>query len=201
LFLKVKATGYRDLTPNHFVDKTIAVIAALGAGRYGVRQTNRLPRKIASMNLKKTLVKSAFFIHLAALPLFAGAAVTSQVVTTTAHHSQTSSIGQQVALWLQQHTARVNGRPVGDFDQIGDLTVTHSHQAASDGRARPQAPGDGPPTDLPLNAKPGDTFLVTSCSKGVSQTWSFVFVNNPSGGSWQLVEYKYNQKNCSAGGT
>ncbi|WP_155742307.1 hypothetical protein [Xanthomonas graminis] len=142
-------------------------------------------------------LKAALAVQLIALPFFASAAVSSQVVVTESTYSATSSETQQVVLWLQQHTARVNGRPVGDFNQIGDITVAHSRETASDGLAHLQSPGDPPPTDLPTHAQPGDTYSVSSCSKGVSQTWSFVFVNNSSGGFWKLADYKYNTKACS----
>ena len=105
-------------------------------------------------------------------------------------------------MWLSSYSDRVdqtilNGHLIGDFDQIGDITVTYSRETASDGRANPQAPRDMPPTPLPEGAKPGDTYEVSSCTRGVSQSWSFVFANNSYGGSWHLVDYKYNEKTCS----
>jgi hypothetical protein len=61
------------------------------------------------MNLRTALIKAAFAIQLVAVPLFAGAAVKSQVVTTTTSYAESSPEKHQVELWLQQHTARVNG--------------------------------------------------------------------------------------------
>ncbi|MCT8292041.1 hypothetical protein RMA73_14095 [Xanthomonas translucens pv. translucens] len=153
------------------------------------------------MNLRTALIKAAFAIQLVAVPLFAGAAVKSQVVTTTTSYAESSPEKHQVELWLQQHTARVNGHLIGEFGQIGDVTVTYSRETASDGRVHPQAPGDAPPTPLPSNGRPGDTYSVSSCTRGVSQSWSYVFVNNSNGGNWKLVDYKYNEKACSSGGT
>lgn len=152
------------------------------------------------MTVKMALFKAALVVQLAAVPFLAGAAVSSQFVVTTADYSAISSEKQTVTLWLQQHAQRVNGHLIGDFNQIGDITVTYSRETATDGRVTAQSPGDAPPTPLPSNGRPGDTYSVSSCSKGLSQTWTYTFVNNSNGGSWQLVSYTYNQKACGSSG-
>ncbi|MBB5876355.1 hypothetical protein [Xanthomonas sp. 3498] len=151
------------------------------------------------MNVAKNLWRVVFAVHLLAAQLFAGAATASPViVTTTTTYPDQSPEKQAVVAWLQQHAQYVNGHLIGEVDKLRDVTVTYTR--TTDGRVRPQAPGDAPPTPLPPG-QPGDTYSVSNCTGGVSQSWSYKFVSNSNGGGWVLVDYKYTKKACGSEGT
>ncbi|QDI04797.1 hypothetical protein E4A48_14845 [Xanthomonas cerealis pv. cerealis] len=154
------------------------------------------------MDMKKLVLRAVVVAQLIAAPFAVSAATTtSQTVVTTSTFAENSVERQSVVAWLQQHAAHVNGKLIGEFDQIGAVTVTTTREIAG-GRAYPQSPGDGPPVPLPANGVPGQTISVSTCSHGVSQSWSYVWVPaNNGGGTWALTSYKYNQVACGSGST
>ncbi|WP_131721591.1 hypothetical protein [Xanthomonas sp. NCPPB 1128] len=150
------------------------------------------------MNLARNLLNVVCAAQLLAAPLFASAAPSSQVtITTTATYADRSAEKQAVVTWLQQHAESVNGHLIGEVDKLRDVTVTYTR--TTDGRVRPQAPGDAPPTPLPPG-QPGDTYSVSNCTGGVSQSWSYTSVSSSKGGGWVLVDYKYAKKACGSDG-
>ncbi|MBB5942403.1 hypothetical protein [Xanthomonas sp. 3307] len=150
------------------------------------------------MELKKLLARAVVAAQLVVAPFIVSAATTSQFVVTTSTYTEKSIEKQAVVAWLQQHAEHVNGKLIGEFDRVGDVTVTYSRETEA-GRAYPQSPGDGPPVPLPASGRPGDTISVSSCSRGTNQTWSYTWVSNSAGGTWVLTSYKYNQMACGSG--
>lgn len=151
------------------------------------------------MSLTISLLKAVLAVQLLAAPVFACAAASPQVVvTTTSTYAERSPEKQAVVLWLQQHAQYHNGHLIGEIDKISDVTVTYTR--TTDGRAHPQAPGDSPPTPLP-NGQPGDTYSVSNCAAGVSQSWTYKYVSNSNGGGWVLVDYTFHKKACGSEGT
>ncbi|MCW0460359.1 hypothetical protein NB717_001427 [Xanthomonas sacchari] len=150
------------------------------------------------MHFAKNLLKVVFAAQFLVAPLVAGAAPSSQyTITTTATYADKSPEKQAVVAWLQQHAQYVNGHLIGEFDKLQDVTVTYTR--TTDGRVRPQSPGDAPPNPLPPG-QPGDTYSVSNCTGGVSQSWSYKFVSGSNGGTWVLVDYKYSKKACGSDG-
>ncbi|WP_155394182.1 hypothetical protein [Xanthomonas albilineans] len=150
------------------------------------------------MKMNKFLLRGLFAVQLIAVTFVVSANTTSQFVVTTSTYSANSAEKQAIMAWLQQHAERVRGHLIGEFERVGDVTVIYSRDVALD-RYVVQSPGDGPPASLPLSGHPGDTFSVSSCSSGVSQTWSYTWTSNFSGGGWKLTNYKYVTKSCDSG--
>jgi hypothetical protein len=156
--------------------------------------------KDQAMNSKRILWKLAVSAYFIAASFSIGATESSQFVVTTSSYSAASSEQHAVLNWLQQNAGYVNGKVIGDFGSIGSVTVTYSREVVAYDQVIPMSPGGGPPTPLPSGGKPGDTYSVSSCSAGVSQTWSYQWMSSSTGGGWVLVSYTYNQNACASGG-
>jgi hypothetical protein len=98
--------------------------------------------------------------------------------------------------WIEENAIIPGGDVVGDFSSFGDVTIRRSlerHGAALD-------PSPGPPVPLPGNGQPGDTFVISTCSSGVKQQWSYVWIGSSSGGGWVLAGYQFERVRSCAGG-
>ena len=62
--------------------------------------------------------------------------------------------------------------------------------------------GGSPPVPLPGGThQAGDTFSVSSCGGGSSETWNYEWVATSSGGGWVLQSYSFARtQSCSQGG-
>lgn len=153
---------------------------------------------------RNPLIKTANFLALLLFGTlafgFAGkAAATSHIkstVTTEATYLASSDQARQVKEWLLQHAVYVNGAMVGDPNKLGNVQVIHSYTSRSAAGSM-QQPMDinGPPVSLPLSGNPGDVISITSTSGGVTQTWTYTWVGNPTMGNWHLTKYTYEENN------
>lgn len=150
------------------------------------------------MELKKLIARAVVATQLLLATFVVSAATTSQRVVTISTYTENSVEKQAVVAWLHQHAEHVNGKLIGELDRVGDVTVTYNRETAA-GHADAQSPGDGPPVPLPPDGHPGDTISVSSCSRGVSQVWSYTWVSNAASGTWGLNSYKYTQMACGFG--
>lgn len=105
--------------------------------------------------------------------------------------------------WLQTKLSPTD-RWYGDPTSLGQVTVTITKSRSSSlVTIQTEVPAPPAPGYPPNTGAPGDTYTISSCSvrSGLSQTWTFTYVSNGSGGgTWVVTEYHgYNVKNCSAG--
>ncbi|QHQ27364.1 hypothetical protein [Xanthomonas albilineans] len=154
--------------------------------------------KAGLTNMRKFLLQFLFAAQLIAVPFVVSAVTASQLMVTKSTYSANSAEEHAVMAWLQQHAERVKGHLIGEFERVGDVTVTYSRETALD-RYAVQSQGDASPVLLADSGHPGDAFSVSSCSAGVSQMWSYAWASNASGGGWVLNSYRYNTKACDSG--
>lgn len=122
-------------------------------------------------------------------------------ITTEARYEAGSIGARETRRWLADHATYANGSTVGDFAKIGSVQVVYTVSATGSSYYQVLGgPGGGPPVSLPGGGSADDTISVSSCSHGVSQTWSYTWEGNSSGGGWVLKSYTYNLKSCGSGG-
>lgn len=128
---------------------------------------------------------------LAALPLVAPAGNadtpqdTLQIATRTSHAPGTPQ-WRQIHDWLAQHSAAMDGKPKGDPERLGTITLAYS-------TTRPMTTGPIPqPVPLPATGMPGDTIGIASCAQGHLQTWNYV-IDDGQDHRWILQSYSLKQ--------
>lgn len=105
-----------------------------------------------------------------------------QTYTTQVQYASGTAEHAQIRAWLEQNAVGHTGVVLGQFDKLGAFTVVTS-MSANRNAVVMSAPY--PPAPLPSGGNEGDTFTVSSCASGVSQSWSYV----RQGGQWRLKSY------------
>lgn len=132
---------------------------------------------------------------LMAQPMAGDSPVVSQKVTTTYLLEAGSAEAKAMQAWLWKHTLVRDGVKLFDAAHIGDIRITHT--AVRKGtNAGTYAEGPPPPW-MPAQGNPGDTYSVSTCSGGVSTSWSYEWVGSSADGGWVLQEYhSVNVRSC-----
>lgn len=133
----------------------------------------------------------------------AGQPATASTTTTRvveATYLPGSREARQVQQWLLLHSDPT-GRMSGDPYHLGTVTVKYTEVISSNASAADAVSAPPPPVPLPASGAPGGTFNVGSCGGGVSQSWSYMWVPNSSGGSWVVTDYRATRvKSCGSSG-
>lgn len=153
----------------------------------------RHPRRNRTRKDMKKLLLKALLISFLPLTLIQGAsAATTSQQTTTSSYAANSAAVSQIQAWLLDHATYQKGSMIGDPGKLGTVQVTYiAHLVGSPRNLQTQGVGDNPPVPLPAGGNPGDTISVTSSSGGYTQSWSFEWHSNSSGGGWALTSYTY----------
>jgi len=130
-----------------------------------------------------------------AMPLHAQIKLKSGTEATYRAHSAEAAA---VKHWLIEQTIKGDSDlALGDFDALGDMVVKVSRPYAATADSNPY-----PPVPLPGGGTAGSTIGITSCSRGISQEWVYMWVSGANGGgSWVLQSYSFfmRVKSCQSG--
>ncbi|WP_053069706.1 hypothetical protein [Xanthomonas sp. NCPPB 1128] len=146
----------------------------------------------------------AFVLALAAGGVASTAHADDATTTTTrvveATYLPGSKEVKQIQQWLLLHSDPT-GRMSGDPYHLGTVSVKYTEVISSKASAADAVSAPPPPVPLPASGAPGGTFSVSSCGGGVSQSWSYMWVPNSSGGTWVVTDYHATRtKSCGSSG-
>lgn len=125
--------------------------------------------------------------HMAVLALaaLAGSASAQQdalrIVTRTVHAAGTPE-WRQIREWLLQHPETINGKRLGDPDQLSAVSLDYSAGKPAATRTVPR------PVPLPATGTPGDSIAIASCAQGYLQSWKYGVDDSPQH-RWSLQSY------------
>lgn len=100
---------------------------------------------------------------------------------------------RQLRDWLTQHSSAIDGKRLGDLEQLGAMTLAYS-------ATKPVTTGTVPkPLPLPATGAPGDSIGISSCAQGYTQSWHYV-ADDLQGYRWSLQSYSLKQTAACPGG-
>ncbi|MBN6114356.1 hypothetical protein [Xanthomonas bonasiae] len=145
-------------------------------------QSNNGTNQAAGVGQRPKRLASLAVLALAAL---AGSASAQQdplrIVTKTVYAKDTPE-WRQIRAWLVQHPSTIDGKRLGDPDQLSAVSLDYSVSLPAATRAVPR------PLPLPATGTPGDIIAIASCAQGYLQSWHYVPDDSPQH-RWGLQSY------------
>ncbi|QNH23117.1 hypothetical protein HEP73_04068 [Xanthomonas sp. GW] len=130
------------------------------------------------------------------LAALAGSASAQQealrIVTKTVYAKDTPE-WRQIREWIVQHPSTIEGKRLGDPDQLSAVSLDYSVSMPAATRAVPR------PLPLPATGTPGDSIAIASCAEGYLQSWHYVPDDSPQH-RWDLQSYSLELTAACPGG-
>ncbi|WP_369934776.1 hypothetical protein [Xanthomonas tesorieronis] len=145
-------------------------------------QSNQRSTHAAGIAQRPQRLARLAVLALAALAGSASAQQEALRIVKRSVYAQDTPEWRQIREWLVQHPSAIDGKRLGDPDQLSAVSLDYNVSLPAATRAVPS------PLPLPATGTPGDSIAIESCAQGYLQSWHYVPDDSPQH-RWNLQSY------------
>ncbi|MBB4127554.1 hypothetical protein GGR77_002868 [Xanthomonas translucens] len=145
-------------------------------------QSNQRSTQAAGIAQRPKRLARLSVLVLAALAGSASAQQEALRIVKRTVYAQGTQEWRQIREWLVQHPSAIDGKRLGDPDQLSAVSLDYNVSLPAATRAVPR------PLPLPATGTPGDSIAIESCVQGYLQSWHYVPDDSPQH-RWNLQSY------------